>query len=66
MHVDVTLRGPVPKELASLARDEVAALDRLVKGPVMRARAVTGRGCVLYLRYDGHYGIIEPDGAATA
>jgi hypothetical protein len=22
--------------------------------------AETGRGCVLYLRYDGHYGLIEP------
>jgi hypothetical protein len=26
------------------------------------ADATTARGCVLYLRYDGHYGLITPAG----
>ena len=24
-----------------------------------------GRGCVLYLRYDGHYGLIDPQAEST-
>jgi ribosome-associated translation inhibitor RaiA len=40
MHVDVTVRGPVPPSLAEAAREGVAALERFVKGPAMGARVV--------------------------
>jgi ribosome-associated translation inhibitor RaiA len=40
MRVDVTVRGPVPKELVATAQEQVAALERIVKGPVMGARVV--------------------------
>jgi ribosome-associated translation inhibitor RaiA len=40
MHVDVTVRGPVPQALADRARAGVAALERFVKGPTMAAHVV--------------------------
>jgi hypothetical protein len=43
--------------------DEAAALaemDALNHRFLYFTNAGTGRGCVLYLRYDGHYGLIEP------
>jgi ribosome-associated translation inhibitor RaiA len=40
VHVDVTTRGYVADELAVAARDKVAALERIVKGPVLGARVV--------------------------
>ena len=40
MHVDVTVRGHVADELAVAAREKVAALERIVKGPVMGAHVV--------------------------
>jgi ribosome-associated translation inhibitor RaiA len=43
--------------------DEAAALaemDVLDHRFLYFTNAATGRGCVLYLRYDGHYGLIEP------
>lgn len=35
MHVDVTVRGPVPRELAGVARTKMAALERIVMAPVI-------------------------------
>jgi hypothetical protein len=43
--------------------DDGEALERLeVSGApfIFFQRAETGRGAVLYRRYDGHYGLIEP------
>jgi len=40
MQVDVTVRGPVPPQLAREAAAKVGALERFVKGPVMGARVV--------------------------
>lgn len=40
MEVKVTARGDVPEEAQELARDEVARLERYVKGPVMGAQVV--------------------------
>ena len=39
------------------------AIDQLVLADlpfVFSVDADTGRGTVLYLRYDGHYGLVEP------
>ena len=40
MDVQVTSRGEVPERAKRLAREEVARLERYVKGPVMAARVV--------------------------
>jgi ribosome-associated translation inhibitor RaiA len=40
MHVDITVRGTVPPEAVQTARDEVGALERVVKGPLTNARVV--------------------------
>ena len=48
--------GPI--ELRT-ALDEMDALDHRF---LYFTNAETGRGSVLYLRYDGHYGLIEPAG----
>jgi ribosome-associated translation inhibitor RaiA len=40
MPVDVTVRGPVPPEAARTAREEVGALERVVKGPLTHGRVV--------------------------
>ena len=38
----------------------VAEMDALNHRFLYFTDAASGRGCVLYLRYDGHYGLIEP------
>ena len=38
----------------------VSEMDELDRRFLYFTDAGTGRGCVLYLRYDGHYGLIEP------
>ena len=43
------------------ALEEMDALDHRF---VFFEDAATGRGCVLYLRHDGHYGLIEPAACA--
>ena len=40
MHVDVTVRGQVPPETVQTARNEVGALEEIVKGPLTHARVV--------------------------
>jgi len=40
--------------------DAVSQMDELNHRFMYFADAATGRGAVLYLRYDGHYGLIEP------
>jgi hypothetical protein len=35
-------------------------MDELNHRFLLFVDAATGRGAVLYLRYDGHYGLIEP------
>lgn len=55
----------LPREPSRYAEpiDERAALaemDALNHRFLYYTNAATGRGCVLYLRYDGHYGLIEP------
>jgi ribosome-associated translation inhibitor RaiA len=45
-----------PLELA----DAVSKMDELNHRFLFFTDAATGRGAVLYLRYDGHYGLIEP------
>jgi ribosome-associated translation inhibitor RaiA len=40
MHVDVTLRGSISSQAADMARKEVGALERVVKGPLTDARVV--------------------------
>ena len=40
--------------------DAVERLDLSEEPFVFYRDAETGRGCVLYRRYDGHYGVIEP------
>jgi ribosome-associated translation inhibitor RaiA len=59
------LAGEIPREPSrySAPLDESAALaemDTLNHRFLYFTDARTGRGCVLYLRYDGHYGLIEP------
>ncbi len=49
-------RYSAPLELAT-ALEEMDALDHRF---VFFVDAASGRGCVLYLRHDGHYGLIEP------
>ena len=41
-------------------RTAIAEMDALNRRFLYFTNAATGRGCVLYLRYDGHYGLIEP------
>jgi ribosome-associated translation inhibitor RaiA len=55
----------LPREASRYTRplDEAAALaemDALNHRFLYFTNAATGRGCVLYLRYDGHYGLVEP------
>jgi hypothetical protein len=40
--------------------DAVSKMDELNHRFLLFVDAATGRGAVLYLRYDGHYGLIEP------
>jgi ribosome-associated translation inhibitor RaiA len=40
--------------------DAVSKMDELNHRFLFFTDAATGRGAVLYLRYDGHYGLIEP------
>jgi ribosome-associated translation inhibitor RaiA len=40
--------------------DAVAEMDMLNHRFLYFTNAATGRGCVIYLRYDGDYGLIEP------
>ena len=40
MHVDVTVRGKVAPEAVQTARNELGALERIVKGPLTHARVV--------------------------
>jgi ribosome-associated translation inhibitor RaiA len=40
MHVDVTVRGKVAPEAVLTARNEVGALERIVKGSLTHARVV--------------------------
>jgi len=48
-----------PTDLA-VARGEMDELDHRF---LFFVNATTGRGNVIYLRYDGHYGLIEPSAA---
>ncbi len=49
-------RHSAPLEL----RAALAEMDALNHRFLYFTDAGTGRGCVLYLRHDGHYGLIEP------
>jgi ribosome-associated translation inhibitor RaiA len=40
MHVDITVRGKVAPQAVLTARNEVRALERIVKGPLTHARVV--------------------------
>ena len=40
--------------------DAVSKMDELNHRFLFFTDASSGRGAVLYLRYDGHYGLIEP------
>jgi ribosome-associated translation inhibitor RaiA len=58
-------RDDVPREPSRYStplelRTAVAEMDALDHRFLYFTDAETGRGCVLYLRYDGHYGLIEP------
>jgi ribosome-associated translation inhibitor RaiA len=43
-------------------RDAIAEMDELGHRFLYFVNAATGRGNVIYLRFDGHYGLIEPAG----
>jgi hypothetical protein len=49
-------RYSTPLELA----EAISKMDVLNHRFLFFTDAATGRGAVLYLRYDGHYGLIEP------
>jgi hypothetical protein len=42
--------------------EAIEHLDLVSEPFVFFVNAATGRGNVAYLRYDGHYGLIEPAG----
>jgi ribosome-associated translation inhibitor RaiA len=46
--------APIPQRAA------LAEMDALDHRFLYFTDAATGRGCIVYLRYDGHYGLIEP------
>jgi hypothetical protein len=50
---------PAPTMTVAEARQRLEAMDLSF---VFFADAETGRGCVLYRRYDGDYGLITPAG----
>jgi ribosomal subunit interface protein len=49
-------RGPEPRSL----EDVIAEMNELNHRFLYFVDAASGRGRVIYLRYDGHYGLIEP------
>jgi ribosome-associated translation inhibitor RaiA len=60
--VSITVAGATPPELGT-----AEAVERLAAGGgrfLFFADADTGRGSVVYRRYDGHYGLITADGPA--
>ena len=40
MHVDVALRGAVPRELAQVAAERISQLEHVTTGPLLHARVV--------------------------
>ena len=49
-------RGPEPRTLETV----IAEMNELNHRFLYFVDAASGRGRVIYLRYDGHYGLIEP------
>jgi hypothetical protein len=56
--VDLTIADTTPVELT--VPDAIQRLDANGEPFVFFANAITGRGNVVYRRYDGHYGLITP------
>lgn len=67
--VAVSTRGDVSTEERSYAEEKLRRIAKLAPGRVLHAgdqpyvfflEVDTGRGKVVYRRYDGHYGVIAP------
>jgi len=57
---DDVVREPSRYSERLALEDAVSKMDELNHRFLFFTDAATGRGAVLYLRYDGHYGLIEP------
>jgi hypothetical protein len=56
--IEMTTAETTPAELTVL--DAIGVLDANGEPFVFFANAATGRGNVVYRRYDGHYGLLTP------